>query len=437
MLWVAEHGRIYRGDTTTNLSNGDLQLEQDDFDSVLSLLDATSQTELDPVLRYSWSNGRDCLTVQQYVGVIRTAAGCQFEILPKLSRSTSPQFARQVLVKMLVELEDSPFKEGAVSLLSAHRMSLFELLLQQFLSHVGDIVRKGIARNYVEHQGNLLFLRGKLQLTEHIKRNVATRSRLYCQFDEYETDRPINRLIKSALEVVQRESQHAFNQQTCREFLFWFDRVPTSIDPPSDFRSVRRDRHIQHYQPAMPTCRLILEGLNPLTQSGENRALSMLFPMGRVFEDYVAAKLQTLIPTWKIRRQVKRHSLIENHVGEHIFGLIPDLEFINGPDRIIADTKWKLIDQSDRANNYQITQADVYQMFAYAKKYLASQDVKRVLLIYPRTDEFVRPLEPLWFQEGTEVLYVVPYDLDTDRLTGFMDVLSDDESHLRDALQLA
>ena len=437
MLWVAEHGRIYRGNTNLILSDGNLQLGQDDFESVLGLLDETSQPDLNPVLQYSRTSGRDCLTLQQYVGVIRTATGCQFEILPKLSRSTSPQSARGVLVKMLLELEDSPFKEGTVSCLMAHRMPLFEPVLRQFLSHVGDIVRKGIARKYVEHQDNLLFLRGKLQLSEHIRRNFATRSRLYCEFDEYETNRPINRLIKAALEVVQRESQDALNQQLCREFLYWFDRVPTSFDPLSDFRSVRRDRNIQHYQPAMPTCRLILEGLNPLTQSGENRALSMLFPMSRVFEDYVAAKLPSLMPKWKVNRQVKRHSLIENHGGERFFGLIPDLEFVRDPDRIVADTKWKLIDQSDRANNYGITQADVYQLYGYAKKYLTSQKVKRVILIFPQTDEFDQPLKPFWFRENDEVLHVLPFDVEADELVAPVEMFPDAAPRAQDEVQAA
>ncbi len=435
MLWVAEHGRIYRGYTNENLPDGDLQLGQDDFESVLELLEETTQPDLGPVVRYSRTNGRDCLSLQQYVGVIRTTTGCQFEILPKLSRSTNPQNAREVLIKMLVELEDSPFRQGTLSNLIAHRMPLFELVLRQFLIHVGEIVRKGIARKYVEHQDNLLFLRGKLQLSDHIKRNVAIRSRLYCEFDEYETDRPINRLIRAALEIVQRESQDALNQQLCREFLFWFDQVPASFDPPSDFRSVRRDRHIQHYQPAMPTCRLILEGLNPLTQSGGNRALSMLFPMNRVFEDYVAAKLALMSPKWKINRQVRRHSLIESHAGNRVFGLIPDLELVKGKDRLVADTKWKLIDQKDRANNYRISQGDVYQLFAYAKKYMATQPLKRVILIYPRSDEFDKPLDPFWFQERAEVLYVVPYDLDADELMGFEDILADTEPNVLKALQ--
>jgi len=42
------------------------------------------------------------------------------------------------------------------------------------------------------------------------------------------------------------------------------------------------------------------------------------------------------------------------------------------------DTKWKLLKDNERIN-YGISQADMYQMYAYAKKYNA----KKVIVIYP------------------------------------------------------
>ena len=324
--------------------------------------------------------------------------------------------ARELLVKMLVELRDSPFKEGTVADLRAHYMPLFEILMRQFLDHVGDIVRKGIARTYVSRRDNLVFLRGKLQLAEHIKRNVSDQSRLYCEFDEYEIDRPVNRLIKGALEIVNRLTQDATNQQRCREFLFWFDQVPGTTDSKMDFRAVQQDRLIQHYEPAMPTCRLILEGLNPLTQEGDRRAVSVLFPMNQVFEDYVSAKLGKILRDWRMSTQVRGQALVEKHRKRKIFGLIPDLELRRGRERVVADTKWKLLDQNDRSSKYGISQTDIYQLFAYSRKYLATQAQRRVILIYPRSVSFYEPLEPFWFEKNKDVLYVLPYDLDEDEL---------------------
>jgi 5-methylcytosine-specific restriction enzyme subunit McrC len=48
------------------------------------------------------------------------------------------------------------------------------------------------------------------------------------------------------------------------------------------------------------------------------------------------------------------------------------------------DTQWKLL--SDNAWNYGISQADMYQMYAYSKKYKAD----RIVLLYPHSDSLTR-----------------------------------------------
>jgi 5-methylcytosine-specific restriction enzyme subunit McrC len=418
MLWVSEHGRIFKGEANRTLENGNLELNKKDFVAFLSLLEDQDDEAADyePIFSYIKPRGVDCLKVQNYVGVVRTESGTQVEILPKLAKKTTPKSARKLLVKMLMHLEDSPFREGTAANLEAHKMPLFELLMRYFLDHVATIARKGIARTYVAHQDNLVFLRGKLQLKEHIRRNSVNSARCFCEYDEYEINRPINRLIKGALVIVSRLTRDATNQQRCRELLFWFDNVPPTQSPALDFQRMQKDRLIQHYAPAMPICRLILEGLNPLTQQGERKAVSMLFPMERVFEDFVAAKLVGQFEYWNVSTQVRGKSLVQRHIDRRMFNLIPDLELSRAGTRLIADTKWKLLDQSDRSGRYNISQADIYQLFAYSRKYLAGQSTREVYLIYPASDTFTKPLRAFWYDDGKEVLHVVPYDLVTEQL---------------------
>lgn len=386
-----------------------------DFNDVLNLLEETGVHDLKPVFKFSRSNGVDTLTAQNYVGVIQTSSGSQIEILPKTSVSTNEESARNILIKMLVELRDSPFHEGVMANLDAHNMPLFELIIGQFLRHVGNIVRRGIARKYVDHEGNLVFLRGKLQLREHIKRNMIDKSRFYCEYDEYERNRPINRVIKGALEVCVKVSRSTANRQLCREYLYWFDQVPVTKDYKSDFRAIKQDRFVHHYQRALPICRLILARLNPLTKQGKNECISVLFDMNRVFEDYVGAKLQAQFPDWNVHTCVSQYSIVEKHLGKSIFQLKPDFEFVRESQCVIADTKWKLIDGDSK--NYNILQSDIYQMFTYAEKYFSKRTDKVVILIYPLTDRFKKPLEPFYFdRDMKEKLYVLPFDLQEGRL---------------------
>jgi 5-methylcytosine-specific restriction enzyme subunit McrC len=209
VLSVAEYGRIFKSDADLSLDDGNLRLTAEHFGSLLTILDNEDEDAPDysRVLTYLRPRGQEQLRVQNYVGVVRLDDGVQIEVLPKISKNLDRRSARRLLIKMLVELVDSPFFEGTAADLEAHDMPIFELILRCYLEQVTTIVRKGIARTYVTKQDNLVFLRGKLQMAEHIRRNSYNATRVYCEFDEYDADRPINRLIKGALSIVSKLSR--------------------------------------------------------------------------------------------------------------------------------------------------------------------------------------------------------------------------------------
>lgn len=68
------------------------------------------------------------------------------------------------------------------------------------------------------------------------------------------------------------------------------------------------------------------------------------------------------------------------------------------------DMKWKWIEPT--LPNYGIEQADLYQLYAYGRKYNANA----LFLIYPAQEDFRAPLPPFRFEEQL-VLTVIPFDI--------------------------
>ncbi|MFT6754313.1 MAG: 5-methylcytosine-specific restriction enzyme subunit McrC [Candidatus Azotimanducaceae bacterium] len=430
-LWVSEYGTIIRGNSNLVLAHGNLQLCSADFDSLVALteLNLENDESFDQLLTFHRRKGLDQLKVKNHVGIIRAPSGAQIEILPKLTKRQEIGQGRQQLIKMLMCLRESPFKEGTVANLDVHRMPLFELFLRQFLEHVVNIVKRGIARTYVAEQDNLRYLRGKLILNEQIKHNSVNRAAFYCEYDEYEVNRPINRLLRGALDIVARCSRESNNVRLCNELRYVFDRVPPTKNSKLDFSRIQRDRSVQHYEAALPLCELILNGLNPLTSMGGNKVFSLLFPMERVFESYVVAKLRQQLPQLELRAQVQSRYLVDaitlvhpmtgNATTKQLFQLRPDIELKNEhlDLHFIADTKWKLLDEQRVAENYEIKQSDMYQLFAYGEKYLGESENSALILIYPKSDQFTEPLPVFWFDKNqTKGLHVLPFDLESDKL---------------------
>ena len=87
----------------------------------------------------------------------------------------------------------------------------------------------------------------------------------------------------------------------------------------------------------------------------------------------------------------------------------------SGDKKYVMDAKWKLLDASKNSakDKYNISQSDVYQLFAYGQKYQSGDG--HMMLIYPKHDGFQKPLEPFKFSDNL-FLWVVPFDLKQETL---------------------
>ncbi len=81
-------------------------------------------------------------------------------------------------------------------------------------------------------------------------------------------------------------------------------------------------------------------------------------------------------------------------------------------DVLVLDTKWKLLDslKANGSEKYGLSQGDFYQLQAYGQSHLDGKG--DVVLIYPRTDSFGRPLPVFEFpKSGGLRLWVLPFCL--------------------------
>lgn len=119
------------------------------------------------------------------------------------------------------------------------------------------------------------------------------------------------------------------------------------------------------------------------------------------------------MPSQRLREQVRRKSLA-THGALQYFQLRPDfLVEKHSASQFVLDAKWKLLDsrKSGPDKKYGMSQADLYQLYAYGHKYLPEgAQQKTVCLIYPMTEIFHSPLKPFDFEPGYRLL-VLPFDL--------------------------
>jgi len=372
-------------------------------------------------LRLAQRRGRRVVQVTSFVGVIRAPDGFQIEVLPKVGKAIGggAEEARQLLIEMLCCLQGFRHVQTDSARILARRMPLLEVFIAEFLRAVEKIVKRGLRSDYSSQQGNLFALRGKLLMAPHLRQNLYRADRFFTEHDEFSTDRLENRLLHAALRRVLLLSSSRANQQLARELEFVFADVPVSALPRIDFQRVRLDRGMGYYADALAWARLILDQESPLTGTGGHTAPSLLFPMEAVFEAFVAKHLaKQLARPLILKAQARSHHLVR-HREQNWFWLKPDLLIRNADrDTLVLDTKWKLLDgmKANGTDKYGLSQSDFYQLQAYGQSYLNGRG--DVVLIYPKTASFERPLPVFEFPKSEGLrLWVLPFCLKSRRLS--------------------
>ena len=419
---VYEFSRLYKSNIT-KYEGDNLNLEHSQFEALKQLL-TCSEADHDKLFRYGFEKRQEVLVCQNYVGVICLPCGDQIEILPKTHRKSvhaesdgSISRNRSNLIKMLKATQYLPGKVADNASLDMAKMPLLDVFIQLFLQEVSLLIKRGVARQYETHESNEPFIKGRILVSQQIRHNLVNKHHHFIAFDELTTNRPENRLIKSAL-LWSLKRVTAKTQHLCRELLFHFEEVTSSTAIWQDLNAWQRGRHLSHYEAIRPWIEMIFKDQSPTSVNGSKSMLSILFPMERVFEDYVPLCLKKQFKEYVINTQTRNKNLVKYGANneKELFQLRPDLH-IKAPDKlIIGDTKWKVIDENLPNKKYGISEGDIYQMLAYNQTYQKDELEPAVIwLIYPMTPQFLNPLPDFIFDNGL-TLKVLPFDIENSEL---------------------
>lgn len=366
---------------------------------------------------------RRWLKLDNYVGVVETPCGTRIEILPKhFEAGDCVAESRALLQRMIQKSLNLPTREVGVTGLQHFDTPLTEWVMTRFLEALDHLIKRGLRFDYQRVEEEQRFLRGQLNASKQMRQPASRQHQFQIRHDLFLPDRPENRLLRTALDIICKTTQETANWRIAHELRTMLLELPRSRDTARDFKQWRNDRLMAHYQPSKPWCELIIQQLTPLAVADDWRGMSLLFPMERLFESYVAGCLRdSLAPEAVLRTQVAGTYLCTQ--GEKgMFRLRPDLIIELAGQRWVLDTKWKRLDSEANGKNYGLSQSDLYQMFAYGHKFL--EGAGDLVLIYPRTSRFMEALEVFEYGPGL-ALWVMPFDLETGRLvTGDSDSLN-------------
>lgn len=327
--------------------------------------------------RSMFAIGLRTMVAQQWVGAIGVGRRV-IEVLPKTDEADGGA-ARTNLIRMLHIAGLVPHVEGGAGAAGASEPTIVDAFMGLYVRRLTVEWRRGNIRHYQRLDANRPCLKGKLLLAEDLRRNATRRDRFYTRADVHVCDVTLSQVLRAALQICRRFAAAERTRRSALELLGEFEDVSPREFTAQQLANIQVDRLNARFGPLLALAKLLLSGRVPERAGVGADVYCLLFDMNVVFEGFVGQLVRRACASLGLHAHLQisgRHLLLRQGRGR--FGLRPDIGVSAGGQWLcLVDTKWKRLDASKPCEG--VSQADMYQMYAYGKEY----DCPRVVVLYP------------------------------------------------------
>ena len=254
---------------------------------------------------------------------------------------------------------------------------LFNFLLFLFPYYLKAAMRKGLFKKYIRHRYNDGNVKGTIDVARHIEKNTPFVGNVAYSQREFSYDNSLMELVRHTVEFIKRKPYGN------KLLIKVKDEVKLVIDATPEYEPYDRQKIIEQnkkntvrhayfreYLALQRLCLLILRHQRHQIGTGARQIYGILFDGAWLWEEYVNSLIEDVFyhPMNKGGKGAQR--LFDGNVGL----IYPDFISRNSETRIIADAKYKPVDN--------IGNRDYLQVLAYMFRF----DAKTGYYLYPEAE---------------------------------------------------
>ena len=377
-----------------------------------------TEEQFNTLVKYNDQNDQKYFSVihrgirfSQYVGVVKVG-NLLIEIAPKLDNteaSDSHGYWQKVLLDMLRECRILSPSAPTKADLRLKNNSLLDLYFELFVDEVEYLYRRGLIKRYVSKSENAKAVKGRIEFTEHIRKNVIHKERFYVNYNNYSFNHLINQILLKTLNVIEDVSDDASLSGRISKLRFAMPELDDINVSGKLFERITFDRKNEKYRDAIQMAELLLLNYSPDITTGRNNLLALLFDMEQLFEEYVFRRLKKYARAndFSVLRQTSKKFWRSRTIR-------PDILLKKDGHTFVMDTKWKSLSKVHPSVD------DLRQMFVYNQYFGSNLSV----LIYPQSNNLNSDRE--LFREPSELFRFDGESIDHGCLIYFMPLITED-----------
>lgn len=255
---------------------------------------------------------------------------------------------------------------------------LFTLIIFLFPYYLKHALRKGIFKSYTCNKYNDENVKGRIDISRHIRKNTPFIGDVAYSRREYSFDNYLMELVRHTIEYIKSKSYGYKLLSKVKEEVkiivnatseYTYEKRNLVIEENS--KNIIRHAYYHEYRMLQKLCLMILKVEKHSFYFGKQRIYGILFDGSWLFEEYI-----NLIIGNKFYHPMNKSGLGRQYLFEGNIGMIyPDFISKDVDNRIIADAKYKPVDN--------IGNKDFLQIIAYIMRF----DSKKGIFIYPEIDD--------------------------------------------------
>ena len=273
-------------------------------------------------------------------------------------------------------------------------------LVAEILAHaVEKRQRRQLNLGYRRRHAVISRVRGRIDILTTMRRQLLSRGRVACRFDELTIDTPRNRFVRSALEKIARLATDGELAHRCKRLAYAFKTMGVAGIPPSpaEMRTDNFGRHDADDRSMVAAARLALDLALPTEESGAS-ALPLPYReerwVRRLFERAVGGFYEVTLSRqgWRVSTGKRFNWRIARRTA-NVDGILPTMQTDVIPEhgasnrRIVIDTKFTSILTGGWYREETLRSGYLFQIYAYLRSQAGRgnsiEDRAEGLLLHP------------------------------------------------------
>lgn len=262
---------------------------------------------------------------------------------------------------------------------------------------IGKQLKQGLYREYMVRKEDGSVVRGKIDLQQTIRNQLARKKSITCEYDELSENNLLNQILKSTVMVLLKHGRVSQkHKDDLKKEMFFFSNVDLIDLNGIRWTNIPFHRNNCTYRMLISLCQLIAEGMLLTTDSGEYKLTSFIDQqrMSRLYEKFILKYYAKEHPQVKTTASQIPWAL-DDGIGTMLPVMQSDITLSKDNKILIIDAKYYTHTTQVQYDTHTLHSNNLYQIFTYVKnrdaEFKDQPHTVSGMLLYASTDELIHP----------------------------------------------